>query len=63
MAHRRDEIVSVIDLLISALVNIKDESGEYLLKLPDGRVIDTKGWDGWEVCVSIFLSRTALNCF
>lgn len=37
-----------IGLLIHQLVNIKDETGEFLLKLEDGRVIDTKGWDGWE---------------
>ena len=30
------------------LVNIKDETGEFLLKLDDGRIIDTKGWGGWE---------------
>ena len=30
------------------LVNIKDESGQFLLRLDDGRVIDTKGWNGWE---------------
>src|SRR4051812_2865098 len=37
-----------IDLLIDRLVNIKDETGEFLLKLEDGRVIDTKGWEDWE---------------
>jgi len=37
-----------IDLLIDNLINIKDETGEFLLKLDDGRVIDTKGWAGWE---------------
>lgn len=30
------------------LVNIKDETGEFLLRLDDGRVIDTKGWAVWE---------------
>jgi unsaturated rhamnogalacturonyl hydrolase len=49
MIHGRDDTVSKIDLLISALVNIKDASGQFLLKLEDGRVIDTKGWNGWEV--------------
>jgi unsaturated rhamnogalacturonyl hydrolase len=34
--------------LIHNLVNIKDETGKFLLKLEDGRVIDTKGWAGWE---------------
>ena len=37
-----------IHLLIRNLVEIKDTSGEFLLRLPDGRVIDTKGWNDWE---------------
>ncbi|KAK5055364.1 hypothetical protein LTR84_013114 [Exophiala bonariae] len=37
-----------IKRLINNLVNIKDESGHFLLKLPDGRIIDTKGWEDWE---------------
>ncbi len=37
-----------IQLLIHELVNIKDTTGEFLLRLPDGRVIDTKGWNDWE---------------
>jgi unsaturated rhamnogalacturonyl hydrolase len=37
-----------IHLLIRNLVEIKDSSGEFLLKLDDGRVIDTKGWNDWE---------------
>lgn len=37
-----------IDLLIHNLVNIKDETGHFLLKLADGRIIDTKGWNDWE---------------
>jgi unsaturated rhamnogalacturonyl hydrolase len=37
-----------IQLLIDQLVNIKDTTGEFLLHLPDGRVIDTKGWNDWE---------------
>jgi unsaturated rhamnogalacturonyl hydrolase len=34
--------------LIRNLVEIKDSSGEFLLRLADGRVIDTKGWNDWE---------------
>ena len=49
MGHNRDQIISSIDLLIDALVNITDDSDQFLLKLEDGRVIDTKGWNGWEV--------------
>lgn len=37
-----------IKLLINNLVNITDTTGEFLLALPDGRVIDTKGWNDWE---------------
>jgi unsaturated rhamnogalacturonyl hydrolase len=37
-----------IQSLINGMVNIKDETGEFLLKLEDGRIIDTKGWAGWE---------------
>jgi len=37
-----------IDLLIANLISIKDESGHFLLELPDGRIIDTKGWNDWE---------------
>ncbi|MBP2644428.1 MAG: glycosyl hydrolase family 88 [Firmicutes bacterium] len=44
----RNEVKTYIDLLIENLINIKDETGEFLLKLEDGRVIDTKGWSGWE---------------
>lgn len=32
-----------IKSLINQLVNIQDETGEFLLRLEDGRVIDTKG--------------------
>jgi unsaturated rhamnogalacturonyl hydrolase len=42
------EIHGKVKLLIDNLVNIKDEDGKFLLKLHDGRVIDTKGWNDWE---------------
>lgn len=44
----RQQVTEAIDRLIDNLVNIKDETGEFLLRLEDGRVIDTKGWAGWE---------------
>ena len=44
----RDDYRKAIDLLINNLVNIKDETGEFLLRLEDGRVIDTKAWHGFE---------------
>ena len=42
------DVDKTIKLLIHQLINIKDETGEFLLHLEDGRVIDTKGWAGWE---------------
>jgi unsaturated rhamnogalacturonyl hydrolase len=42
------DVTKTIDLLISNLVDIKDQTGEFLLRLDDGRVIDTKGWNDWE---------------
>lgn len=42
------DVQKTIDSLIHQMVNIKDETGEFLLTLDDGRVIDTKGWGGWE---------------
>ncbi|MEQ6332257.1 glycoside hydrolase family 88 protein [Sphingobium sp. MK2] len=44
----RAQVVDAIDRLMDNLVNIKDETGEFLLHLEDGRIIDTKGWAGWE---------------
>ncbi len=44
----RAEVVGLIDRLTDNLINIKDESGTFLLHLDDGRAIDTKGWNGWE---------------
>ncbi|WPG98214.1 glycosyl hydrolase [Acrodontium crateriforme] len=45
---KASDLHSQISLLINTLVNIKDTSGEFLLKLNDGRIIDTKGWNDWE---------------
>jgi len=42
------DITTSIDLLINHLITDKDETGEFLLHLEDGRIIDTKGWAGWE---------------
>ncbi|CAI7595726.1 unnamed protein product [Penicillium glandicola] len=38
------QVHETIELLIKQL----DESKEYLYHLPDGRIIDTKSWDGWD---------------
>lgn len=50
LAHGIDakDIKAKIASLISNLVDITDETGEFLLRLDDGRVIDTKGWNDWE---------------
>ena len=45
----RMDVEGYIYKLIDSLVNIKDESGEFLLKLEDGRIVDPKGWNDWEV--------------
>ncbi|KAL6253375.1 hypothetical protein RBB50_001098 [Rhinocladiella similis] len=42
------DIHAKIESLMTNLVNIKDETGHFLLPLPDGRIIDTKGWNDWE---------------
>lgn len=34
--------------VIHNLVHIRDDEGRFLLRLDDGRVIDTKSWHGWE---------------
>ncbi len=44
----QNELQALIRKITNNLVNIKDEAGQFLLRLDDGRVIDTKGWDGWE---------------
>lgn len=44
----QEDVCALIDRLTENLVNITDETGEFLLRLEDGRVIDTKGWAGWE---------------
>jgi len=45
---KASEVHDYISSLTDNLVKIQDDSGHFLLKLPDGRVIDTKGWQGWE---------------
>lgn len=42
------QVTETIGRLIDNLIHITDETGEFLLHLEDGRVIDTKGWNGWE---------------
>lgn len=44
----REDTCGLIDRLADNLIHIEDRTGEFLLRLDDGRVIDTKGWAGWE---------------
>jgi unsaturated rhamnogalacturonyl hydrolase len=44
----REDYLDAIQRLIDNLIHIKDETGKFLLRLDDGRVIDTKGWNGFE---------------
>lgn len=44
----RGAVCELIDRLTDNLIHIEDKTGEFLLRLDDGRVIDTKGWAGWE---------------
>lgn len=45
---QRNDVCDLIDRLTDNLIHIEDRTGEFLLRLDDGRVIDTKGWAGWE---------------
>lgn len=45
----QDALKALICKITDNLINIEDSTGEFLLRLDDGRVIDTKGWAaGWE---------------
>lgn len=44
----RCQLHDLIHRLIANLVSITDETGEFLQHLDDGRVLETKGWSGWE---------------
>ena len=46
---KANHVDQLVNTLIQNLINIKDESGKFLMEIPDGRIIDTKGWiTGWE---------------
>ena len=45
---KANEVHAKIQLLIDGMVNIKDETGEFLVPLPDGSFVDAKGWNDWE---------------
>lgn len=45
---KASEVHEKIQRLIDGMINIQDTTGEFLIKLEDGRVIDAKGWNDWE---------------
>ena len=65
MALTKATAHAAVSRLITNLINIKDTTGQFLLRLEDGRVIDTKSWAGWEwthgiglygITIAVFLS-------
>lgn len=48
MSEPATRIHATVNRLITNLINIQDTTGEFLLHLPDSRIIDTKSWHGWE---------------
>lgn len=44
----KSSIQSTIEKLIDNLVNITDDTGEFLIKADDGTLIDGKSWNGFE---------------
>ncbi len=44
----RDDVVGLVTRLTDNLLAIKDETGEFLIPLEDGRIVDAKAWSGWE---------------
>lgn len=63
LAAEKEKVQTHIRNLIDCLVNIKDETGEFLMELEDGRIIDTKGWNDWEVstCAIALLAKDLTN--
>ncbi|WP_119156544.1 glycoside hydrolase family 88/105 protein [Caldimonas tepidiphila] len=47
-SHTPAQLHGLIHRLVHRLVHIEDSGGDFLLRLDDGRVIDTKGWNDWE---------------
>lgn len=60
---KSSDIHTKIKFLINALVNIKDDTGEFLMTLEDGRVIDTKGWNDWEWTQYVFDTASTSTYF
>lgn len=56
---KSEQVHETINLLTNNLINIKDTTGEFLLKLDDGRIIDTKGWDGWVCAIPTHMQAIA----
>lgn len=46
----KDATNELIKRLIKNVVEIKDTTGEFLLHLPGGKIVDTKGWFALSPC-------------
>lgn len=44
----REELTQTIDRLIENLVNLRDETGEYVMIMPNGMAVDQISFDFWE---------------
>lgn len=44
----KKKIIKIILNLIYSLITLNDKNKKFIIKLPDGRIIDTKSWYGWE---------------
>lgn len=44
----REEVHDTVNRLVHNLTTLKDHTGEFLLRLNDGSVCDTKSWNDWE---------------
>lgn len=57
---------NLVAKLIHKLLHNEDRDGKFLLPLPDGRIIDTKGWSGWEwthgVALYALFEHLTLTC-
>lgn len=45
---KAQDVHDKINLLVKELVGLRDTKQEYVYHLPDGRVLDTKSWNGWD---------------
>lgn len=48
MPESKEFVTNKIDLLIDNLIHLKDETGEFSIRVADGRLIDNKSFNFWE---------------